>query len=381
MNTRETNRIVDEFGFIDIEDNPISKVGVFPYLGKQLGIEGFEPNKIYKVYRSAKVLSDPECIESFKLIPIIIDHEMLGNLPDLTPAEDKGFEGTTGEKVYFDGKYLKSNFKLFTKRIQNISKYYKNDVSMGYKAKYTIKSGIFEGIPYDLEQTQIRGNHVAFVETGRSGSDVHVLDSNDGIFTYDSMRDIMENEKIDLNTKTEDESLNSSDERLSRVEKMLEGIKSLLEKLGGMEQKEAEIADSDSSEKYEETETKEKKVEDGIKELTQEDINKAVKTMDSRPVFDSEKYEKQFLKNAAEKEKLVEQLKTHVGVFDHHMMTLKEVVDYGFKKLNLNGTPESKKHVLNGWLQGAKKSEASVFTQDSAIEKTSDFVTNYLRGK
>ena len=75
----------DENGFVYVEKRPISKVGVFEYLGSSIGAE--DPDRIYKVYRPAEELSSQDTIESFKLVPWIDDHEMLGT--DATPAEEK----------------------------------------------------------------------------------------------------------------------------------------------------------------------------------------------------------------------------------------------------------------------------------------------------
>lgn len=64
---------VDHNDFWYIKDNPLSKVGVFPYLGKQISSE-LEPDKIYQVYRPAEELLSEETISSFKLLPIVDDH-------------------------------------------------------------------------------------------------------------------------------------------------------------------------------------------------------------------------------------------------------------------------------------------------------------------
>src|SRR5271163_4248416 len=74
----ETHREEDQNGWTLIKDNPISKVGVFPYLGKQIdphGDKGLEEDKIYYVYRSEKELNNEETINSFKLVPWVDDHE------------------------------------------------------------------------------------------------------------------------------------------------------------------------------------------------------------------------------------------------------------------------------------------------------------------
>ena len=95
-----TKRQKDINGWFEVKDNPISKVGVFDYSGAQIGAA--DPNRIYRVYRPAEELADPATIESFKLLPIVDDHTMLGNPNEgMTAAEDKGVAGVIGEEVYF----------------------------------------------------------------------------------------------------------------------------------------------------------------------------------------------------------------------------------------------------------------------------------------
>ena len=90
----DSARKADANGWLEIKDNPISRVGVFPYLGKQID-PSLEPDKIYQVYRPAEELSNPETIESFKLLPWVDLHpsKLLGAKDaGRTPAENKGIE-------------------------------------------------------------------------------------------------------------------------------------------------------------------------------------------------------------------------------------------------------------------------------------------------
>ena len=52
----------DENGYITIPKNPISKSGVFQYLGKSISPE-LEPDKVYNVWRPEEELNNPETIE------------------------------------------------------------------------------------------------------------------------------------------------------------------------------------------------------------------------------------------------------------------------------------------------------------------------------
>jgi mutator protein MutT len=100
----ETARKEDLNGYITVEKNPISRSGVFQYLGRSIGAP--EPDKIYNVYRPAEEFT-PETVESFKLLPIVNDHTMLGPQEQgFVPAEEKGVHGTTGEDVVFENGVL-----------------------------------------------------------------------------------------------------------------------------------------------------------------------------------------------------------------------------------------------------------------------------------
>lgn len=167
-----TNRIEDHNGWFEVKGNPISKVGVFPYLGAQIGAP--DPAKVYNVYRPAEELAHPETIDSFKLLPWIDDHAMLGDA--FTPAEQKGISGVIGEDVYFDEPYLRANIKAFSGSMAHKINGGKIQLSPGYRCMYVPESGIFDGMEYQYVQRNIRGNHLALVDQGRTGPDVSVLD-------------------------------------------------------------------------------------------------------------------------------------------------------------------------------------------------------------
>jgi len=167
-------RVVDSNGWITVEGNPITKVGVFDYLGSQ--IPGApDPNKIYQVYRPAEELSRAETLESFKLIPFIDEHAWLG--AEGADAGDVGIDGIVGEKVYFDPPYVRANLRVFTDALKLSLESGKSELSPGYKYDVDPTPGVFEGTAYQYVQRNIRcGNHLALVGEGRAGPDVAVMD-------------------------------------------------------------------------------------------------------------------------------------------------------------------------------------------------------------
>jgi hypothetical protein len=202
-------RIADANGWYEVKNNPLSKVGVFPYLGSS--IRAPDPMKLYNVYRPAAELSKPATLNSLKLLPWIDDHAMLGSetAPNYIAPEQKGIEGVIGENVYFANNIIYGNIKVFSNRLAKLIRNGKVDLSCGYRCKYVWPgdpgwiAGMFNGKPYDCIQTNIIFNHLALVQDGRMGDEVSVLDSADDIdgalfITFDS-KDIIYMKK--LNTK------------------------------------------------------------------------------------------------------------------------------------------------------------------------------------
>lgn len=170
-------RNYDRNGWFTVASNPISRVGVFAYKGSSIGAP--DANKIYNVYRPAAELSRQETIDSFKLLPFVDDHTMLGKAtPTSIAAERKGVHGVTGDNVVFDATTgtLNSNLKVWSDSLQKTIDKGKQDISMGYLAKYRAEAGVFDGQHYDYVQHDILGNHAALVTDGRMGKSVAVLD-------------------------------------------------------------------------------------------------------------------------------------------------------------------------------------------------------------
>jgi hypothetical protein len=185
-----TNRVIDTNGWAEIRGNPISKVGVFPYLGRSIGAP--EPSRIYMVYRPEEELADPACIESFRLLPWVDEHEMLGSEDTgYIAPEKKGIQGVIGEDVYYEDGVLKGNIKVFSESLAALIHSGKRELSAGYRCQYEFTCGQYNGQRYDAIQRKIRGNHLASVHEGRLGPDVAVLDHM--TFTFDAKELLMTN--------------------------------------------------------------------------------------------------------------------------------------------------------------------------------------------
>jgi hypothetical protein len=175
-----SKRQTDVNGYLLVRDNPITKVGVFPYLGREIGAP--DPDRIYMVYRPQEELEKPETIASANLVPWIDEHEFLGK--DGTPPEKKGVQGTTGESARFDYPYIRNSIRAYSGFMQNLIDRGKVELSPSYRCRYEFTEGVFDGKQYHAIQRDLRFNHLASVKEGRTGPDVAVQDCL--TITYDS---------------------------------------------------------------------------------------------------------------------------------------------------------------------------------------------------
>lgn len=222
---------IDHNSFWVIKQNPITKIGVFPYLGRQISPE-LEPNKIYQVLRPESELFAAEALASFNELPITIGHALLGPREEgFTPAEEKGIDGTTGTTAERKGDKIVNDIKLFSERIKDEVNHGKKELSAGYFCDFVPERGTWNGRHYDFVQKNIRGNHIALVDKGRSGHDVRVMDSAEGTTTRQFVCDAM-----DLTGKFEEKFLKRAleqnkpelaKEKKWRIKKLKEAIKGL----------------------------------------------------------------------------------------------------------------------------------------------------------
>lgn len=402
----ESKREKDINGWLEIKDNPISKVGVFEYSGAQISPE-LEPDKIYNVYRPEEELSNDECINSFKLVPWIDEHVMLGNDDDnLTPAEQKGIQGVIGEEVYFKDGYLLGNLKVFSENMTNLIDNGKKELSIGYRCEYDIKSGTFNGVHYDAVQKNIRGNHLALVEEGRSGPDVAVQDHFK--FTFDAA----ELKMAEANKETKDEEMVKDDESGNAVAELLSlfsKIHPLLEKLKGGGTKDEEVMKADEEIKDDEeivADEEKAKDEDYSKDddmVKDEEIKKdeEMKTKDEEVIKKDEEEKKSGMdskvksleKRLAAMEKsivspadmqrksdLANKLSHVIGTFDHANKSLSAVAKYGAKKLGINCSVGHEVSAVEAYLSAISKNSQRYGLDSSSIEG-SDQIDKYTRGE
>ncbi|WP_176691693.1 DUF2213 domain-containing protein [Superficieibacter electus] len=390
----QSQRIYDLNKWFEIPKNPISKVGVFPYLGSSIGAP--EPDTVYMVYRPAEALADPECLSSFRLLPFINDHEMLGE--GETPAEQYGVEGVIGENVVFEGDEnqgtLYANLKVFSQHLADLIGSGKKELSCGYRCVYVQQPGTWNGQPYDYVQLKIRGNHIALVDEGRMGPSVAVLDHFK--FTIDSA---MELKQMEPGKETTDgEGAGEGDMTLAQCAAAIKQIMPIIQQFqaaqGGNQPEPKPTPDADVPPKEGEATPPEEKTGDEDvppEEKTAAAQDAAIKKLraevkETRSALDGFKKDgmKVLMGQIARRDALAEQLSHHVGAFDHREKTLDEVAKYGVEKLGIKCADGMEEAVLQGYLHarpinfGGDIDTTYQATSDSA---DSDEISDYLGGK
>ena len=316
-------RKYDINGWFTVEDNPISREGIFPYSSAQIG--GPIMGKVYQVYRPASELSHPDTIDSFRLVPLIDDHTMLGK--DGQPAEHVGIEGVIGEQIRVgaDG-VMRANLKILSNTLAQKIKSGKTQLSCGYRCVYDFTPGVWNGQAYDAVQRQIRGNHIALVDEGRMGPLVAILDHM--TFTVDAKehKPAMDEEikkALDAINEKMGTALDTLNTRLDQI------AADAAEMAAKMEAEEA-AGSEDSLEDLKEKEEAAKGMDAVLKKIADLEARVA-----ATPAMD----EASILSTIARKSSLADQLAKHVGTFDHSTMSLADVVKYGVDKLGLKNVP------------------------------------------
>lgn len=320
----ESARQFDEYGWMTVEGNPISKVGVFPYLGRQIGAP--EPDRVYMVHRPSEELNNPETIESFKLTPFINEHpeKLLGNVENLVATDNKRVEGVIGEKVYFEYPYLKANLRVYSAQTLDSIDSGKEEVSAGYRCIWSREDGVFEGQPYQYVQRNIRGNHSALVVEGRSGPDVSVMDSM--TFKLEPKEQQMELAELVKAVATLTTQVTSLTGAMDSMKAAMDESEKDKEKGEGMDEDEGE-------EKRDEAMTKaENEAKEGM-DAKIKALEAKIASLEAKPAaMDAAG----FAADLAKKTDLATRLSHHIGAFDHAAMDHAAVAAYGAEKLGLD---------------------------------------------
>jgi len=347
----QTARKIDINGWVEVQDNPISRPGVFKYSGRSIGDP--DQTRVFNVYRPESELNNPETIASFKLVPFINDHpnNLLGQSDnDLPTVDGKPADGVIGEKVYYADGFLRGNLKFFTDRIMQEINAGKIEISAGFRCVYEKVSGVFNGQAYDYIQRNIRGNHVALVDEGRMGAEVAVLDHF--VMTFDAKELIMAGEDKDAALTAR---LDAMDAKLTSVLGELAAVKQANDTLtAGMDALKTAGCEAD---------TKNTEALDALKRENAELKAAQGKGLDAKDVFAA----------AAKRDARYAQVSPIIGAFDHSAMDAHDLDVYAADKLGLKVAPEHATIALDAYMSAkpSTTTQQTAFGLDSAASGAS----------
>lgn len=153
-------------------DGALTRTGVFTYRRAD--------GSTMREYRPPEAVFDDASLETFDSVTVTNDHP-----PRLlTPADAaKHAVGMLQGAPRRDGDHVVATMVVYDAAAIADIEAGKRELSCGYECDVELKSGVSpQGERYDAIQTNIRGNHVAVVHSGRAGSTARLrLDADDAI--------------------------------------------------------------------------------------------------------------------------------------------------------------------------------------------------------
>lgn len=168
-------RHYDDNGHLIVDSTVITKASVNPYYGKEIPEYeslGLDPEKIYNMLRDPAELE--KGMHTLGEKQLLIKHIFVS----ADEPQKESIAGTIGSNLEMVGNDVKGSLTVWDKEAINLIESGKlAELSASYFYDPVMKSGTFNGQPYDGIMTNIRGNHVALVERGRIGRDALVADA------------------------------------------------------------------------------------------------------------------------------------------------------------------------------------------------------------
>jgi hypothetical protein len=174
---RQSARSIDADGRLHVSKTNISKANVCPYFGREipnwqeLGLDG---DKVYRLYRDPDELA--KGASTFNNLPILNKHIRV----TVEEPKQENVVGSIGSDVSFSAPYLQASLSFWVaSAIAGIESEQQCELSPAYYYRADMTPGVSpDGESFDGSMRDIVGNHLAVIETGRTGPDVYVADSD-----------------------------------------------------------------------------------------------------------------------------------------------------------------------------------------------------------
>ena len=174
---RQSARSIDADGRLHVSKTNISKANVCPYFGREipnwqeLGLDG---DKVYRLYRDPEELA--KGASTYNNQPILNKHIRV----TVEEPKQENVVGSIGSDVSFSAPYLQASLSFWVaSAIAGIESEQQCELSPAYYYRADMTPGVSpDGEAFDGSMRDIVGNHLAVIETGRTGPDVYVADSD-----------------------------------------------------------------------------------------------------------------------------------------------------------------------------------------------------------
>lgn len=184
-------RVVDEVtGFLKAPAT-VSRAGnVQSYTAGELGLKSLPPQKVLRLYRPASEVFAEDALASFEQVPVTVNH------PPVDVNADTWRDYAVGEAFNMkrSGDFMKGTLVVRDSAAVRTVRDGKAELSCGYDFDYDDTPGVVDGQQYDGVMKNIRGNHVAIVDTARGGHQLRIADRKG--------RDSMETTKVKIGKVT-----------------------------------------------------------------------------------------------------------------------------------------------------------------------------------
>ena len=294
-----SKREKDANGFLIIKDNPIAKAGVFDYLLSEVFSQvKEEEDRIVKVCRTFADLDKKK--ELFKGKPIKHDHFWVGK-----EGETQTADGAIYGDVRADEPYLKADLIIYNSElIEKIENGEVVELSPAYEADIVDKGGgSYNGESFEYEQKLKAVNHLAVVDTGRSGSDLKIYDKKGEVMKKKlKIKDSLvkkllatfKDADVEVDTEKSEDSISEVIEKISNIaggessdDEKLEAIVEIIKDLQTTEdddtepkQEDEDIQEDDDTEPKQEDENE--PTDEGISLTSEELVELIEKVSDSK---------------------------------------------------------------------------------------------------
>lgn len=394
-----SKRSKDSNGFLIIKDNPIAKAGVFDYLLSELKPDiSANDDRVVKVFRSFDELKRIK--ESFANKPIKMDHHWVGD-------ETHTADGAIGSIIKTDeaNGYLRADLIIYNPElIEKIENGELIELSPAYTGEEISETGRYNGEAYEYKQKLGEVNHLAVVETGRSGKDLKIYDSKPKLEVFMRFKDrfmsklskfldselkkdeCKEDETLDrreiikeimaISAKPVEEFQGGEDEKVETIAKLAEKL--AYEKTADEDETEKK-ADSDEVEQKPdedeaESETKSEINIDEVAEAVAEVVEK-VTEQKIKEFADSQRREAKRVADAYSEVK-----KALGGDFDSSNMGVSEIYQFGYEALS-NSKLDKRLDSKTAFLMAVDSKKQTTYHKTSDSESVSSNILKLLREK